>query len=313
MTGNPDDLHDPKVNGIIPRTVHSIFDGIAEADEDTEFTLSVQYVEIYMEKVRDLLADPQELMADRSRGGFGTSYKNNLQITEDAQGVPGLPNAEKVYVGSDEEIFDLLQRGNAARATSSTRMNEQSSRSHAVFILSVKQNSPSFSKTGVLYLVDLAGSEKVKNTGASGMRLDEAKQINKSLSTLGRVINMLTGGASHVPYRDSKLTRLLQQSLGGNAKTTLLICCSPASSNAEETKSTLEFGLRAKKIKNRAKVNSQRSREELMRMLKSCERLIDALKARVMVLEEKMQVPMSERFIKDSAASKKQKSQEKIV
>ena len=108
------------------------------------------------------------------------------------------------------------------------------------------------------------------------MRLDEAKQINKSLSTLGRVINMLTGGASHVPYRDSKLTRLLLQSLGGNAKTTLLICCSPASSNAEETKSTLEFGLRAKKIKNRAKVNSQRSREELMRMLKSCERLIDA-------------------------------------
>jgi kinesin family protein 5 len=305
MTGNPDDLHDPEVNGIIPRTVHSIFDGIAEADEDTEFTLSVQYVEIYMEKVRDLLADPAELMADRARGGFGGSYKNNLQITEDALGVPGLPNAEKVYVGSDEEIFDLLQRGNAARATSSTKMNEQSSRSHAVFILSVKQNSPSFSKTGVLYLVDLAGSEKVKNTGASGMRLDEAKQINKSLSTLGRVINMLTAGAAHVPYRDSKLTRLLQQSLGGNAKTTLLICCSPASSNAEETKSTLEFGLRAKKIKNRAKVNSQRSREELMRMLKSCERLIDALKARVMVLEEKMQVPMAERFIKGPPAASK--------
>ena len=137
MTGNPDDLHDPDVNGIIPRAVHSIFDGIAEADEDTEFTLSVQYVEIYMEKVRDLLADPAELVGDRARGGFGSSYKNNLQITEDANGVPGLPNAEKIYVGSDEEIFELLHRGNAARATS-TRMNEQSSRSHAVFILSSK-------------------------------------------------------------------------------------------------------------------------------------------------------------------------------
>lgn len=305
MTGNPDNLHDPDVNGIIPRTIRSIFDGIAEADEDTEFTLSVQYVEIYMERVRDLLAHQSDTPGDRRRGSLGMSYKDNLQISEDSNGVPGLPDAEKVYVGSDEEIFELLQRGNSARATSSTRMNEQSSRSHAVFILSVKQNSPSFSKTGILYLVDLAGSEKVKNTGASGMRLDEAKQINKSLSTLGRVINMLTQGATHVPYRDSKLTRLLQQSLGGNAKTTLLICCSPSSTNVDETKSTLDFGLRAKKIKNRAKVNSQRSREELMRMLRSCERLIDALKARVMELEAKMNIPMSGRFIKDSRKTTK--------
>ena len=216
MTGNPDNLNDPEVNGIIPRTIHSIFDGIAEADEDTEFTLSVQYVEIYMERVRDLLADQSEISTDRRRGSMGMSLRIICKC-EDENGVQ-IMDFEKVYVGSDEEIFSLLQRGSSARATSSTRMNEQSSRSHAVFILSVKQNSPSFSKTGVLYLVDLAGSEKVKNTGASGMRLDEAKQINKSLSTLGRVINMLTAGATHVPYRDSKLTDFFNRVSEGTQK-----------------------------------------------------------------------------------------------
>ena len=240
MTGDPTDLEND-IRGIIPRTVDALFEGIQAADESTEFTLAVQYVEIYMERVRDLL-DPDLVDANngnrRQSNGFGDSnYKNNLPITEDSNGVPGVPGAEKIYVGSPDEIYELLQRGNSCRATSSTNMNEQSSRSHAVFILTVEQTSPEFSKKGVLYLVDLAGSEKIKNTGAKGMRLDEAKKINMSLSTLGRVINMLTSGSTHVPYRDSKLTRLLQQSLGGNAKTTLLICCSPSSTNQEETKS----------------------------------------------------------------------------
>jgi kinesin family protein 5 len=222
MTGNPDDLYDEDVRGIIPRTVDALFDGINDAEETTTFTLAVQYVEIYMERVRDLL-DPELLeraskmknstgvgsstsssSSSSSRlslggydGNYG-SYKNNLPITEDENGVPGIPGAEKVYVASPNEIYQLLSLGNNGRATSSTNMNEQSSRSHAVFILTVEQTNPKFKKKGVLYLVDLAGSEKVKNTGAKGMRLDEAKKINMSLSTLGRVINKLTSGSAHV-------------------------------------------------------------------------------------------------------------------
>jgi kinesin family protein 5 len=115
-----------------------------------------------------------------------------------------------------------------------------------------------------LYLVDLAGSEKVLKTGATGQTLDEAKNINKSLSTLGLVINSLTDGVStHVPYRDSKLTRVLSESLGGNSRTCLIITCSPSAFNEQETLSTLRFGFRAKKIKNKAKVNKETSFEEI--------------------------------------------------
>jgi kinesin family protein 5 len=120
------------------------------------------------------------------------------------------------------------------------------------------------SKVGKLYLVDLAGSEKIEKTGATGNTLEEAKMINKSLSCLGLVINNLTDGKStHIPYRDSKLTRVLQESLGGNAKTALIITCSPAIYNADETVGTLRFGARAKKIKNKAKVNKQLTVAEL--------------------------------------------------
>jgi kinesin family protein 5 len=127
-------------------------------------------------------------------------------------------------------------------------MNEHSSRSHSVFLINVKQENLENQKklSGKLYLVDLAGSEKVSKTGAEGTVLDEAKNINKSLSALGNVISALAdGNKSHIPYRDSKLTRILQESLGGNARTTIVICCSPASFNDAETKSTLEFGKRS--------------------------------------------------------------------
>ena len=145
-------------------------------------------------------------------------------------------------------------------------MNAQSSRSHSCFIVTIEQrNSQDYSqKTGKLYLVDLAGSEKLGKTGAVGQTKEEAKTINKSLSTLGLVINHLTDGVStHIPYRDSKLTRVLQESLGGNAKTSLIITCSPAKFNLEETISTLKFGARAKNIKNKAKVNRELSIQEL--------------------------------------------------
>jgi kinesin family protein 5 len=138
------------------------------------------------------------------------------------------------------------------------------------------------SKSGKLFLVDLAGSEKVKKTGASGRLLDEAKTINKSLTTLGMVINALTDGKStHVPYRDSKLTRLLQDSLGGNSRTTLIVNCSPSSYNEEETLSTLRFGLRAKTIKNKPKVNQELSAKELGKLLEQA-------KTRILVLETEL-------------------------
>ncbi|XP_042372366.1 kinesin heavy chain-like [Plectropomus leopardus] len=130
-------------------------------------------------------------------------------------------------------------------------MNEHSSRSHSIFLINIKQENIETEKklSGKLYLVDLAGSEKVSKTGAEGAVLDEAKNINKSLSALGNVISALAEGTkSHVPYRDSKMTRILQDSLGGNCRTTIIICCSPSIYNEAETKSTLMFGQRCKTL-----------------------------------------------------------------
>lgn len=165
----------------------------------------------------------------------------------------------------------MIRQGTAARAVSATKMNTESSRSHSIFTVTVQQRhtETGASKSGTLYLVDLAGSEKVGKTGASGQTLEEAKKINKSLSTLGMVINALTDGkSSHVPYRDSKLTRILQESLGGNSRTTLIVNCSPAAYNAEETLSTLRFGMRAKSIKNNARINVELSPAQLREQLK---------------------------------------------
>ena len=149
-------------------------------------------------------------------------------------------------------------------------MNERSSRSHMLFILTISQNNTEdlSAKSGKLYLVDLAGSEKVGKTGAEGKVLDEAKKINVSLTALGKVINALTDGKStHVPYRDSKLTRVLQESLGGNSKTSLIVTCSPHPSNVAETISTLRFGISAKKIKNNPKINKELTVGELQTLV----------------------------------------------
>lgn len=155
-----------------------------------------------------------------------------------------------------------MTMGNDNRSIGVTDMNAQSSRSHSCFIMTIHQlNNTNFtSKTGKLFLVDLAGSEKISKTGARGQTLEEAKMINKSLTTLGQVINALTDGKSqHIPYRESKLTRILQDSLGGNSKTCLIVTCSPAKYNELETISTLKFGKRAKQIKNKPKINKEMS------------------------------------------------------
>jgi len=158
----------------------------------------------------------------------------------------------------------------------------------SLFLMTISQNNTiDFSaKTGKLYLVDLAGSEKVGKTGAEGKRLDEAKTINKSLSTLGLVINSLTDGKStHVPYRDSKLTRVLQDSLGGNSKTSLIITCSPSAFNEAETVSTLRFGIRAKQIKKKPKVNKEYTIAELKLLLSKADAELARKDRRIQQLE----------------------------
>ena len=260
------DIDNPALRGIIPRIVEDIFVEIAAAASDVEFVISASYLEIYLEKIRDLL-DPT---------------KDNLSVREDRVKGIYVQDMTEVYVQNTTEVFEVIRVGQHNRAISPTGMNAESSRSHSVFLLNVRAtNRRTDSKSsGRLYLVDLAGSEKVGKTGASGTTLEEAKMINKSLSALGLVIKALTEGkGQHVPYRDSKLTRLLQESLGGNARTTLIINCSPSSYNEDETLSTLRFGARAKTIKNKVKANVERSPAELRALLNKAEAEIARLKA----------------------------------
>jgi kinesin family member 5 len=196
-----------------------------------------------------------------------------------------------------------MRRGGTARVVASTSnppilitnldMNAESSRSHSIFVLTIYQKNIETGsvRSGQLFLVDLAGSEKVGKTGAKGQTLEEAKKINKSLSALGNVINSLTDGTSkHIPYRDSKLTRILQESLGGNSRTTLIINCSPSSFNDAETLSTLRFGVRAKTIKNKARVNVELSPAELKILLKDSKSKIVAFQEYVYELESELSI-----------------------
>lgn len=267
MTGYSDE--DP---GIIPRMISDLFNSMASADSGLEFTVKVSFCEIYLEKIKDLI----------------NPSKENLKIQEDkAKGVH-MPELTETYVVNKEEVMEIMKIGTNNREVSYTQMNATSSRSHSIFIVNVSQNNTKdySAKSAKLYLVDLAGSEKVGKTGAAGKRLEEAKNINKSLTTLGQVITALTDPkSSHVPYRDSKLTRVLQDSLGGNAKTTLILTCSPSPWNEAETISTLRFGTRAKAIKNKPKVNREYTVSELKLMLLAAkeeiqkkEKIIEALK-----------------------------------
>uniref|UniRef100_A0A673X3M0 Kinesin-like protein n=1 Tax=Salmo trutta TaxID=8032 RepID=A0A673X3M0_SALTR len=212
-------------------------------------TMEVSYFEIYLDKIRDLL--------DVS--------KTNLAVHEDKNKVPYVKGCTERFVSSPEEVMDVIDEGKSNRHVAVTNMNEHSSRSHSIFLINIKQENveTELKLSGKLYLVDLAGSEKVSKTGAEGSVLDEAKNINKSLSALGNVISALAEGTkTHVPYRDSKMTRILQDSLGGNCRTTIIICASPSVYNEAETKSTLMFGQRAKTIKNTVSVNQELTAEE---------------------------------------------------
>eukprot|EP01132_Coremiostelium_polycephalum_P003999 gene3999-5001_t len=265
-------IDDVELKGVIPRMINTVFDWISKADENIEFIVKASYIEIYMEKIRDLL----------------DTRKDNLRVREEKGKGVWVEGTTEVYIYREDDILEVMRTGASNRAIAETKMNAESSRSHSIFILSIQQKNllQGSVKTGKLYLVDLAGSEKVGKTGAAGLTLDEAKMINKSLSSLGNVINALTDGKStHIPYRDSKLTRVLQESLGGNSRTTLIINCSPSSYNETETISTLRFGNRAKSIKNKAKINQERSAAELKILLSKAEKEIESLKAYIKEIE----------------------------
>ncbi|OMJ88817.1 hypothetical protein SteCoe_9114 [Stentor coeruleus] len=241
MLGVP---HDSELRGIIPNSFAHIFGCISEASEQKVFSVRCSYIEIYNEEVRDLLNyDPNtklELREDKNKGIFVHHLKEHP-------------------VKNIADIGAAMEGGNQHRIVKQTNMNEKSSRSHAIFTIYVEtselQNGKNLLRAGKLNLVDLAGSERQKKTGAEGDRLKEAIKINLSLSALGNVINALVEGSHHVPYRDSKLTLLLQDSLGGNTKTLMIAVISPADYNYDESLSTLRYASRAKFIQNKPKIN----------------------------------------------------------
>eukprot|EP01083_Nonionella_stella_P279972 952270_1 len=268
-----DEIGSLEMEGLIPRMVRKLFDSISSMKEDVKYALRISYVEIYNEKLRDLL-DPS--LTPRVRGGLNSS---NIVIE----------NSHEQYVSSPQQVFELLYAGQSNRSVSSTKMNNASSRSHAVFMLYIdREESSGNKKKSKLLMVDLAGSEKVKKTEAKGALLEEAKNINQSLSTLGNVINALTKGQHHIPYRDSILTRLLSDALGGNSKTMLIIAASPCLFNSEETLSTLRFGKRAKEIKNKIAVNEELSIEQYKARLHAAKLKINSLEKENNILKKKI-------------------------
>ena len=244
--------------GIIPMICQDMYRRINEIqaqDTSTQCTVEVSYLEIYNERVRDLL---------------NPATKGNLKVREHPATGPYVEDLAKLVVGSFQEIEHLMDEGNKARTVAATNMNETSSRSHAVFTLMLTQKKKDaetnmeMEKVAKISLVDLAGSERATSTGATGARLKEGAEINRSLSTLGRVIAALadlsTGGkkkkgGTQVPYRDSVLTWLLKDSLGGNSMTAMIAAISPADINYDETLSTLRYADSAKRIKNHAVIN----------------------------------------------------------
>nr|XP_020668494.1 kinesin-like protein KIF27 isoform X1 [Pogona vitticeps]XP_020668495.1 kinesin-like protein KIF27 isoform X1 [Pogona vitticeps] len=247
--------------GIIPRAIQEIFQIIFE-NHNIDFTVKVSYVEVYKEELRDLLE-------------LETSMKD-LHIREDEKGNTVIVGAKDCQVESVDEVMSLLETGNAARHTGTTQMNEHSSRSHAVFTISIfQQQQPvqpqkdtdfaqdSSRGSGQLiaskfHFVDLAGSERVTKTGNTGERFKESIQINSGLLALGNVVSALGDSrrkGAHIPYRDAKITRILKDSLGGNAKTVMITCISPSSSDFDESLNSLKYANRAKNIRNKPIVN----------------------------------------------------------
>ncbi|CAD7087996.1 unnamed protein product [Hermetia illucens] len=228
---------DEEQKGIIPRTFEQIWSHISRAQNLNTFLVSVSYLEIYMEELRDLLQPNCKTLELREREKMGVY----------------VPNLHSVTCKSVEDMITVMNQGNKNRTVGFTNMNEHSSRSHAIFMIKIEmcETDSNTVKVGKLNLIDLAGSERQSKTGATAERLKEASKINLALSSLGNVISALAENSPHIPYRDSKLTRLLQDSLGGNSKTTMIANIGPSSINYNETLTTLRYASRAKAIQNK--------------------------------------------------------------
>lgn len=334
MTG---DL-DGEQRGIIPRAVDDVFQHIVHdiGTEQCNYLVRASYLQIYNEIVSDLLKPENK----------------NLMIREDKKRGVYVEGLSEWVVRTPSDVYDLMQRGENARMTGATRLNEVSSRSHAIFIIVVEKSSleqqenssarpwetrlESESDAGImvgddsdamqpvpfgakrtvrmgkLNLVDLAGSERVHLTGAKGTRLEESKKINQSLSALGNVIGALTdpkrrGIKAHIPYRDSKLTRILEDSLGGNCKTTFVAVISPAVESFSESLSTLKFAHRAKRVKNEPRVNEDENHRTL---LKKYERELKRLRAE---LQQRSKDLVDRRLLLELEEARRKEQADKIA
>ncbi|KAK6231854.1 hypothetical protein SCA6_001927 [Theobroma cacao] len=290
----------PAEAGVIPRAVKQIFDTLES--QNAEYSVKVTFLELYNEEITDLLA-PEEI----SKVALEEKQKKQLPLMEDGKGGVLVRGLEEEIVTSASEIFTLLERGSAKRRTAETLLNKQSSRSHSLFSITIhiKEATPEgeeLIKCGKLNLVDLAGSENISRSGARDGRAREAGEINKSLLTLGRVINALVEHLGHIPYRDSKLTRLLRDSLGGRTKTCIIATVSPAVHCLEETLSTLDYAHRAKNIKNKPEVNQKMMKSTLIKDLYG---EIERLKAEVYAAREKNGVYIpKERYYQEESERK---------
>uniref|UniRef100_A0A8C1AWA9 Kinesin family member 21B n=1 Tax=Cyprinus carpio carpio TaxID=630221 RepID=A0A8C1AWA9_CYPCA len=268
--------------GIIPRAVQHLFQGIQKRRLDAqsagmplpEFKVSAQFLELYNEEILDLF--------DNTRDPESRGRKSNIKIHEDGSGGIYTTGVMSRLVSSEEELLQCLKLGALSRTTASTQMNAQSSRSHAIFTIHLCQmrvcpqpqlvhqhinHEPEYETlTAKFHFVDLAGSERLKRTGATGERAREGISINCGLLALGNVISALgdqSKKAGHVPYRDSKLTRLLQDSLGGNSRTVMIACVSPSDRDFMETLNTLKYANRARNIKNKVIVNQDKTSQQI--------------------------------------------------
>ncbi|XP_047308736.1 kinesin-like protein KIN-5C [Impatiens glandulifera] len=299
----------PPGAGVIPRAVKQIFDMLES--QNAEYSVKVTFLELYNEEITDLLA-PEEI----SKATLEDKQKKLLPLMEDGKGGVLVRGLEEEIVTNASEIFSLLERGSAKRRTAETLLNKQSSRSHSLFSITIhiKEATPEgeeLIKCGKLNLVDLAGSENISRSGARDGRAREAGEINKSLLTLGRVINALVEHLGHIPYRDSKLTRLLRDSLGGRTKTCIIATVSPAVHCLEETLSTLDYAHRAKHIKNKPEVNQKMMKSTLIKDLYG---EMERLKAEVYAAREKNGVYIpKERYYQEESERKAMSEQLEVL
>ncbi|XP_004444575.1 kinesin-like protein unc-104 isoform X1 [Drosophila persimilis] len=291
--------------GIIPMICQDLFTRIHDTETDElKYSVEVSYMEIYCERVRDLL-NPKN--------------KGNLRVREHPLLGPYVEDLSKLAVTDYQDIHDLIDEGNKARTVAATNMNETSSRSHAVFTIFFTQRRHdtmtdlTTEKVSKISLVDLAGSERADSTGAKGTRLKEGANINKSLTTLGKVISALAEVASKkkhnkkadfIPYRDSALTWLLRENLGGNSKTAMIAAISPADINYDETLSTLRYADRAKQIVCKAVVNEDANAKLIRELKEEIQKLRDLLKAEGIEVQEEDELNKSTTGIKSPSKSR---------